>query len=276
MAKTKGKRRDENQALNEFFKGCADFRKTDTFIDAMKFVARFTQYAPINAFLIYTQKPTATFVASRSKWLRQFGRKLKDSARPIVILAPMGPVTFVYDLEDTHGRHIPEYYGESYKVSGDLANAKWDNTFRYSIEVDHFKIAYTEKSFLNAACVSKRRGDTYLIEINKDFEDQRLKYSFLAHELAHIYCGHLGADDQNEKKKQRWIGRKHLTRNQREIEAETVAYLVCSRCGLETKALEYVAGYLKDPEKDLAAISIKTILDVARTIGDMADYRPVE
>lgn len=276
MVKTKGKRRDENQALNEFFKGCADFCKTDTFIDAMKFVARFTQYAPINAFLIYTQKPTATFVASRSRWWTRFGRRLKESARPIVILAPMGPVTFVYDLEDTHGRDIPEYYGESYKVSGDLANAKWDNTFRYSIEVDHFKIAYTEKSFLNAACVSKRRGDTYLIEINKDFEDQRLKYSFLAHELAHIYCGHLGADDKNEKKKQRWIGRKHLTRNQREIEAETVAYLVCSRCGLETKALEYVAGYLKDPEKDLAAISIKTILDVARTIEQMADYRPAE
>lgn len=47
-----------------------------------------------------------------------------------------------------------------------------------------------------------------------------------------------------------------------EIEAETIAYLVCSRCGLETKAMEYVAGYLRHPEEDLASISIKVILGV--------------
>jgi len=270
---TQFKKQDHNQALNEFFKGCSDFRKKDTFIEAMKFVARFTNYAPINAFLIYTQRPTATFIASRSRWLRQFGRRLKASARPIVILAPMSPVAFVYDLEDTDGKRIPEYYDEPYKVTGNLATAKWNNTFLHCIEVDNFRVIYTEKSRLNAACVSKRRGDDYLIEINKDFEDERYKYSFLVHELAHIYCGHLGADEPREKKKQRWSDRRHLTRNQWEIEAETVSYLVCTRCGLETKAMEYVAGYLKNAEEDLSKISIKIILDAARTIEDMAGYQ---
>lgn len=273
MVEAGTKLRDQNQVLNEFFMGCAEFRKTDAFIDAMRFVARFTYYSPLNAFLDYAQRPMATFVASRNRWWKRFGRRLKESARPLVILAPMGPVSFVYDLEDTEGREIPEYYAQPYKVSGELAGRKWDNTFRHCIEVDRFKITYTEKSRFNAACVSKRRGDTYLIEINKDFEDERLKYSFLVHELAHVYCGHLGADDRYEKRKQRWVNRRHLTRNQREIEAETVAYLVCSRCGLETKAMEYVAGYPRNPEKDLTAICVKTILDVAGTIEKMADYQ---
>jgi hypothetical protein len=57
-----------------------------------------------------------------------------------------------------------------------------------------------------------------------------------------------------------------------EIEAETIAYLVCSRCGLETKAMEYVAGYLRHPEGDLAAISVKVILDITRKIEDIAAY----
>jgi hypothetical protein len=259
------KKRDHNHALNEFFKSCSDFRKTDTFIEAMQFVARFTHYAPLNAFLIYTQRPTASFVATRSRWWVQFRRRLKERARPIVILAPMGPVAFVYDLEDTDGKRIPEYYAEPYEVKGELAQEKWDNALLHCIEVDQFKIAYTEKSYLNAACAI-RRGDHYTIEINRDFDDQRYKFSFLAHELAHIYCGHLGADDKHEKKKQRWDDRRHLTKSQMEIEAETIAYLVCSRCGLETKAMEYVAGYLRYPEEDLGAISVKVILDIKRKI----------
>lgn len=267
------KHKEPGRALDEFFQACTDFRKTDTFIEAMKFVAKFTDYAPINAFLIYAQKPTATFVASASKWRRYHGRKIKDGARPIVILRPMGPVGFVYDFEETDGRRIPDYYGEPYRVTGDPAKRKWDNTFQHCIEVDGFRVIYTEKSCLNAACVSKRRGDDYLIEINRAFEDERLKYSFLTHELAHIYCGHLGADEREAKKK-RWDNRTHLKRNQMEIEAETVAFLVCSRSGLETKAMEYVAGYLQNTHEDLSAISVKTILDVASSIQNMADYEP--
>ncbi len=270
---SQNKQRDHNQALNEFFQSCSEFRKTDTFIDAMRFVARFTDYAPLNAFLIYTQRPTATFVASRSRWRKEFGRQLKEDARPIVILAPMSPVTFVFDLEDTEGNRIPKYFDEAYTVSGKLAEEKWTNTLNCCIEVDNFRIIYNEKSFLNGACVSRRWGDDYLIEINKNFEDIRLKYSLLVHELAHIYCGHLGADEKDPKHRH-WQNRAHLTKNQGEIEAETVAYLVCSRCGIVTRAIEYVAGYLKNPEEDLSKISVKVILDVARDIEEMSNYHP--
>ena len=132
---THHKRQVHGQALNEFFKACVGFRKTDTSMEAMRFVGRFTDYAPINAFLIYTQRPTATFVATRSRWRSRFGRTLKEAARPIVILAPMSPVAFVYDLEDTDGKRIPKYYDEPYKVTGNLAKRNGTTPFSIALRL---------------------------------------------------------------------------------------------------------------------------------------------
>jgi hypothetical protein len=263
----------DGRALDEFFNVCSGFKKSDVFIGAMKFVGKFRQYAPLNAFLIFTQRPNATFVASRSKWRRDFGRTLTEGARPIVILAPRGPVTFVYDVADTEGRRLPEYFTDAFKVSGQFADGIWERTVDYCTYEDKFKIAFTEKTFLDAACVI-RRGDAFFIEINRDFEDRRMRYASLVHELAHVYCGHLGGDPRNGKGAPRWKDRQHLLKHQREIEAETVAYLTAMRLGLETKSMEYVGSYMQDPEKDLKAISVKTILETASDIEFMSTYRP--
>jgi antirestriction protein ArdC len=110
-------------------------------------------------------------------------------------------------------------------------------------------------------------GGEYVIEINKDLEAAESWYSCLAHELAHVYCGHLGDDEDK-----RWKARTHLSRNQREIEAESIAYLVCTRQGLMTKAMEYVAGYLQNQEKDLASVNMSTMLNVAGTIEAMGTH----
>jgi hypothetical protein len=64
----------------------------------------------------------------------------------------------------------------------------------------------------------------------------------------------------------------YIAGNHKETEAETMVYLVCSRCGLETNAIGYVAGHLTNPEEDPSKISIKVILDVARKIEEMARY----
>ena len=212
--------------IDEFLRDCIEFRSSQTFIDAMKFVGRFTSFAPFNALLIYLQRPTASFVASRSQWRRKFRREVLPDAIPIVILVPMGPVSFVFDYADTKGKPIPDYYKEPFKVTGDFQKALWDNTLA-AAEAKGFQVAYKKKSFLNAACVSRYADDKFSIEISEDYPQLKYQYTFLVHELAHILCGHLGPDP----KKQRWSDRKHLSRNQREIEAETVTYIVASRKG---------------------------------------------
>jgi hypothetical protein len=51
--------------------------------------------------LIYIQMPGARFVASAHRWHQQFHRRVRIGARAIVILQPMGPVPFVFDVVDT-------------------------------------------------------------------------------------------------------------------------------------------------------------------------------
>lgn len=86
-----------------------------------------------------------------------------DSKKPgllralVFSLLGMGWYAFIYDLEDADGRRIPEHYDEPYRVTGSLAKTKWDNTFLHCIEIDKFRMIYTQKSRMNAACVSKKR-----------------------------------------------------------------------------------------------------------------------
>ena len=65
------------------------------------------------------------------------------------------------------------------------------------------------------------------------------RYATLVHELAHLYCGHLGTPNGRW-----WPDRQNLSRAVREFEAESVSYLVCARLGLDTASEEYLAGYV--------------------------------
>ena len=57
----------------------------------------------VNAMLIHIQMKGAKYVATATRWNRDYGRRIKVGARPIVILQPMGPVMFVFDVTDTDG-----------------------------------------------------------------------------------------------------------------------------------------------------------------------------
>jgi hypothetical protein len=66
------------------------------------------------------------------------------------------------------------------------------------------------------------------------------RYATLVHELAHLYCGHLGTPNARW-----WPDRQNLSRAVRELEAESVSYLVCSRLGIDTASDEYLACYVR-------------------------------
>lgn len=60
-----------------------------------------------NAMLVHIQCPGARMVMSAAEWLA-LGRRLKPEARPLVILRAFGPVSFVFELNDTEGEPLPE------------------------------------------------------------------------------------------------------------------------------------------------------------------------
>jgi hypothetical protein len=67
------------------------------------------------------------------------------------------------------------------------------------------------------------------------------RFVTLAHELAHLFLGHLGPDKARGVRDRR--GRSHAVR---EIEAESVAYLVARRNGIEPRSHTYLQAFKRD------------------------------
>jgi hypothetical protein len=260
---------EELSSLDELFSRSKIFRSSAKFSEAIDFVARFRKYSPYNNMLVYLQNPNATFWAVASHWRREFVRRVKDDARPMVILAPMTPVILVYDIADTEGDPLPDCFIDPFRTEGvfneEILSMTIENCWaRYCIQVANKKLGMLSAG----SAIRVDGGAEAKVRIGLSQElDGKGRYSTLCHELAHIHLGHLGTD-----KDRWWPSRLNLAKNQREIEAEAVAYIVCRRAGLASNSAEYLAGYIKSPN-DLERISIDLIVKVAGLIERMGRER---
>jgi len=59
-----------------------------------------------------------------------------------------------------------------------------------------------------------------------------------------------------------------MTRTAEELEAETISFLICKKLGLETRAAEYLAGYISS-EKDLEQFSHELVIKTADKIEEI-------
>jgi hypothetical protein len=80
----------------------------------------------------------------------------------------------------------------------------------------------------------------YRMHVNRN-HSLPVKFATLAHELGHLFLGHLGPD-----KALNVPQRTQLSHSQRELEAESVAYLVCTRNGVTSKSQTYLANYVTE------------------------------
>jgi hypothetical protein len=69
---------------------------------------KFPYLAPYNAMMVKVQKPGSAFVATLDTWQKVYHRRPKPGARPLVILRRFGPISFVYELDDTEGKKMPQ------------------------------------------------------------------------------------------------------------------------------------------------------------------------
>ena len=209
----------------------------------LDFAVRLRNFAPFNALLLQIQKPGLNHAASARDWLEAFGRTIKDGARPLLILWPFGPVALVYDLMDTEGEPIPE---------GVTAFAATGSVDQFALErfakllnrknITWNKVDAGDRKAGSIELVKRpvESGDpsSYKMHVNKN-HDPNVQFSTLAHELAHLFLGHLGRDT--------YLGipeRPRLTHPQRELEAESTAFIVCSRNGVQCKSQSYLASYV--------------------------------
>lgn len=211
----------------------------------LDFVVRLRNFAPFNAMLLQIQKPGLSYAASAPDWRERFGRTIKEGARPLVILWPFGPVALVYDALDTEGKPLPEDVA-SFFAKGCITAQQLAGFFgpmrKKSIEC-YFVDAGDQQAGAIRQVVRKNTpnadGSEYHIKINRN-HSTNVQFATLAHELGHLYLGHLGKD-----KDLKIPERPRMDQARQELEAESVAYLVCARNGVTSKSQTYLANYVQ-------------------------------
>jgi hypothetical protein len=264
--------------LDDLFRSTLTYRRSKSYFQLMQFISRFPRYAPFNCFLLYTQNPHISYVATPGQWRHRFGRRIKPDARPLVILVPMGPVQFVYDMADSEGDPLPPELEKPFETAGNLSSRVWpltvgncENRDRIAIQLKilgalqaGYATQYNQK---DAPVVGEKRVPCKMaVTINENLS-RTDQYSTLAHELAHIHCGHLGSDSDLW-----WPNRRGVPKDVCEFEAESVSYMICSRLGLITKSAQYLAGYATS-DVALPPISLDTVLKAAGYIESMGRRR---
>jgi len=270
-------------------KGPKTFRKSSDFQGLLTFIKRFRFYSPYNAMLIQIQMPGATFTATPRVWLDKYKRKVKPGSRPIVILQPMGPVLFVFDVSDTeplpNAPALPTEVTNPFDIPVVDVEAPFTRTVSNAIRDGVEVVAENAGSQLAGsirACTSpgqlkfqvRVQPKESFVDIPKRYHlslnaktNTAGRYVTLVHELAHLYCGHLGTPNENW-----WPDRRGLHLNVREFEAETVAYLVCIRKGIDSKSDTYLSGYLKEND-EIPNISLDLVLKNTGLIERMGRER---
>lgn len=279
------------RALDDLFSHTTQYRSSSDFYDLLSFIRRFRFYAPFNAMLVHTQMPGATYVAPAHRWRHDFGRLVRTGARPLVILQPMGPVMFVFDVSDTeptkNGIPLPPEVERPFEVNGTLPVGSLERLIE-NAKRDGIRIIREPAGSQSAGSIrwasaevlavqdvqsgmDKKTGEPTYVQVPVRYDmvvnskhKPEVQYATIAHELAHLYCGHLGAPNPEH-----WPNRLGLNLKVREFEAESVAFLVCGRAGIESPSAEYLEGYL-DANREVPSISLECVLKAAGLIETMS------
>ena len=261
-------------ALDELFHKVGTYRQSEDLKELFDFIIKFPNIAPFNAFLLHIQKPGSVFVASVSEWKERFNRTIKPGSRPLVILWPFAPVHFVFELGDTDGDDTNlEDFLKPFKTDGKISSRIFQcllsNLPRDGVSYDE-----SDHGTVRAGSIQESEGNKsqntkgkevkvlYNLVVNQNHSDEE-KFATIAHELGHLYCGHLGSP--NEKW---WPYRKNRGVEIDEFEAECVSWLICGRVGIKTPSAKYLDAYLCE-DGQIPQISLETVIKAAGLIESM-------
>jgi hypothetical protein len=261
--------------LDQLISRALAYRTSGELRALLEFTKRFPHIAPFNAMLLHVQNPGIGYALTADQWEKKYKRRVCPGARPYVILWTMGPVGFVFDLSDTEPCNptidlVPEIVSNPFPAKGKppakALRHLTETCRKIGIELDWRDLATQQAGSVRRH--SNRAWDFFLQLNSKHSDAQAL--GTLAHELAHVFCGHLG-----ETKLGFWLDRRGLDLKTREFEAEAVAWLVTERLNLDIGSVRYLASYL-DADKPLPDYSLDAVLKSAGKLEEMVrgTFRP--
>lgn len=287
----KAKQKFEEEYREEDFKENIDelqflirrYRDSEEFKRMLDFVGRFSYLAAYNAMLVEMQKPGAKFVFPGKEW-RRYGRTIKPNAQQLITLKNFGPVQCMFDISDTEpipGRvvvkeqELMEMWDNGLKnpngvVDPEILNTLIDNLPIYGIFLDDsFMAANTYGGYIMpySHLIDVHVGmnndiktnSRFLISVNHKQTDAE-KFHTICHELGHLFCRHQSYKPDK---------RRDISHKEREFEAETVAWLVSKRHGINNPSEEYLATYA--PEGEIPICSTELIMKAVAEIERMIE-----
>lgn len=232
--------------LDQLIEDARLYRQGPEYQELLDFVSRMQTFAPFNAMLLHLQKPGLSYAATARHWLKEFGRSPKDAARPLLIMQPFGPVALVYDVQDTEGFPLPDS-ASAFTATGEISATEIHSLLSLIFTL-HVSCTMVDAGDNHAGSIRVTRWPTnkeaghYSLNLNRNHAPA-VQFGTLVHELAHLCLGHLGADTKQEIPERRAV-----PHPQRELEAESVSYLVSKRRGLEPNSIPYLSQFFRGAE----------------------------
>ena len=277
--------------------GIKELFESERFKEYLRTMSKFYNYSFNNTLLIAMQKPEATYVAGYTSWQRNFDRQVMKGEKGIKILAPapykaqeerekIDPLTqkpvigadgkavtetvevlrpafkvvSVFDVSQTDGKELPDIIVDELKGTVENYEAFFDALKQESpVPISFEDIPGGAKEFFSP--VESR------IAIQEGMSEiQTVKTAI--HEIAHAKLHAVKPDEKAapEDKKDR---------HTKEVEAESVAYTICQRYGIETSdySFGYIAGWSSGKETKELKSSLDTIRKTAAEMIEGIDAK---
>ena len=262
--------------------------ESEAFKNYLKTLSKFHDYSLNNTILIAMQKPDATLVAGYTAWQRNFGRQVQKGETGIRILAPtpykkqmeidrIDPSTglAVLNPDGSTAKDLKEIMVPAYKVVNVFDVSQTEGKPLPTIGVDELTgdVKQYEMFFeaLKKACPvpvgfeqisSGAKGYYHTVDQRIAIQEgmsQVQTIKTLIHEMAHQKLHSIDPKEMPPEEPR-------LTKNAKEVEAESVAYTVTQHYGIETSdySFAYIAGWSKGKETP----ELKASLDRIRKAAD--------
>lgn len=275
MAEFKSQDEKTKQAFSMIEQGVKDVYSSESFKQYLSCLSKFHSYSLNNTLLILSQKPEASLVAGYRAWQTNFNRHVNKGEKGLMILAPVttkedrlmnkhdengnvildesgNPIqemrvvnlthfktTTVFDISQTSGDPLPSLVHDLTGSSNEVKAIIQTIQSVCTIPIE-FKTETEDLSFMTGAkgYYSPRKDK---IVINKDLEDLQTAKT-LIHEYAHSILHK--ETDKNQ--------------SQREIEAESLAFVICDHFGIDTSeySFGYIASYANKDYSELKSILV--------------------
>ncbi len=253
--------------------------ESDRYKDCLRYMSKFTNYSAGNCILIMLQKPEASLVAAFGKW-KQLGRTVNKGEKGIAILAPMTfrnkqsenedeeeqdeaetrtlgfRKVYVFDVSQTSGEPVPEYVSD----------------LDEDIEEEHVEAVISAVRSVTGLPVDVENisggAKGYYSHSEQRIVIQSGLSGAQAVKTAIHECAHALLHDPDKK-----LPTADTTRSDKEVQAESVAYIVASRYGLDTSeySFPYIASWSHGKQLEQLNRFLNEIQGTARIICDAID-----